>query len=182
MATDTRVPTGNSAVANDFTASAGNRWECVDDPVGSPNDATDFVFKQNSNGTQRFTHAAFSIPGGSTINSVTVRFRAQRTAAGACTLAPMIRVGSTNTTGTSQAMTTSWADYFQTWATNPNTASAWTVDQVNGVDATNPLSEFGVNSGGLASGEEVQLTQIYIEVDYTAAAAGNPWYYYRQQQ
>ena len=50
------------------------------------------------------------------------------------------------------------------WTTNPATSAAWSLDEVNGVDATNPLKYFGYKS---FSGFRLTLYQAQIRVIYT---------------
>lgn len=171
MATQDRLPTGNSATSGWTSGSAGNKWDDVDDPIASPDDGTTYIYRQNSGGEQLFTYTAFAITS-SAISHVRVTFRAQRTVAGECNTGARIRVAGTRSSiGLNANLTTSWADYTRDQLTNPVTGLDWTEAQVEGTDATNPLDQFGLQSGGMAAGEEVQCTQCYITVDYTAAVS-----------
>lgn len=163
MATQDRFPTGNSATAarNEFTSgTGGNKWDDVDEAVAD--DATSYVSSVNTSQTQQFTYTAFST-GSTSINKVTLTFRAQRTAAGGCSMGGRIRIVATNHTGINQALTTTWTTYTVDYLTNPATAAAW----VNDADL-NTIVEFGVASAGMNAGEEAQCTQCYLTVDYTA--------------
>lgn len=181
MATDTRVPTSTGFFTQWTSSSGGDVYQDVDDAVGAPDDGTTYGYMQDSNGAHFFGFSAFSVPAGATINSVTVRWRAQRTAAGGLNVRSFLRVNGSNYFGSSQSVATTWGNFSAVYSTNPDTGIAWTVNDVNGT-GSNPLQEFGAQSLNMAAGEEFQCTQIYIEVDYTpAAAGGNPWYYYQQQ-
>jgi hypothetical protein len=165
----TRGPTEDDyAIA--WTASAGNPWECVDDPVLRPNDDTDYIYRQDSNNYHLFTFPAFSISS-SSITGVTIHVRAKRTAVGNADIKGILRVNGTNYEGFSESATTSWVDYSYEWTTNPNTASAWAEGDVEGA-GSNPIQAFGVNTGLLGAGEEMRVTQVYLRVEYTEPTGG----------
>lgn len=173
MATQDRLPTGNSAVSDTWvTGTAGNKWDDVDDPVGTPDDATTYILKNDANNAiQLFTFTAFAITS-SAISHIRVFVRAQRTAAGACTIRRQLRVnGTTYLVSTNATATTSWADYTADQLTNPNTALAWVEADVEGTGAA-PLQEIGLGISNWNAGEELQATQMYAQVDYTDAAGG----------
>ena len=50
-----------------------------------------------------------------------------------------------------------------TWNTNPVTGLAWTVDEINSLQAGGSIQP---NSDGVSNG---RCTQVYIEVEYTSA-------------
>jgi hypothetical protein len=170
MATETRFPTGNSATAarNQWaSATGGNKWDDVDE--SSADDATTYIKAVDTNLTQHFTYSAFVLSGMTSINKVTVFFRSQRTAAGALNCRAALRSTSAATTysGANQAQTTSWAEYSEVWTVNPRTGVAW----ADAADV-NDMFEFGVTNNATAAGEECDVTQVRIEVDYNVAASG----------
>ena len=94
-----------------------------------------------------------------TINSVTAVMVAKyvmRISTGA----PRIQVNGTNYGNAAGGLTTSYATYSQTWATNPNSGVAWTWSDIDALQAGCVLT------GARRSGD-ARATQIYIEVDYT---------------
>jgi hypothetical protein len=86
---------------------------------------------------------------------------------------PRLRVNGTNYSGTSTGVPNG-ASYsvmpWAAWTTNPNTGAAWVEADVKGT-GSNPLQECGIQSAQVGVGDEVRCTHVYIEVDYTAAAA-----------
>lgn len=170
MATQDRLPTGIGA-SNTWTASAGDKWDCVDDPVGAPNDDTDYCYVSGADGYQTFTFTAFAITS-SAVSKVTVSHRV-RMVSGAGNITARIRVGGTNYNSASDYISsTSYANYAKDWLTNPKSGAAWTEAEVEGSDVTNPLQQFGMTSAGIGGGEEMRVTQVYCTVTYTEAAGG----------
>lgn len=143
------------------SSTGGNKWEDVDDAVGAPDDASSYIHSQTTSHVQHFTFAAFST-GSSSINRVTVTFRAQRTAAGACSMNGRIRQVA-NSAGSNQALTTSWTNYTVDFLTNPTSGVAW-VDDAD----LNTITEFGIATAAMSAGDEAQCTQCYLTVDYNA--------------
>lgn len=161
------LPTGDGATSNWSALGGGGKYLEIDDAVGAPDDATSYVFRQNSNGNQRFTFDTPTVPAAATITNVQVFTRGQRTAAGNCTYSRVLVIGGADhTIGGSVNPGTSWASQTATAATNPATGLAWTVADVNGSGA-NPLQQFGLDSGGVSAGREIQVTQMRLIVNYT---------------
>lgn len=162
----TRVPTGDSAVDNGWSASTGtSKWAMVDDPVGTPNDDTDYVFASAANLNQLFTFDPITIPRGSVVVGVSVTFRVRRTAT-SVNANPRIRVGGTTYEGATAVPGSTYANRTVDWLTNPKTLLAWTADDINGV-GSNALQEFGFANTQTTAGEDVRVTQAYLTVVYT---------------
>jgi hypothetical protein len=171
MTTQERLPTGNGTTDLWESATAGNKWDDVDDPVGAPDDGTTYIFEDDGNATQLFTFTAFAITS-SAISHIRIYARAQRTVAGSVGLHRRLRVnGTTSNVGTQSSATTAWADYTVDQLTNPDTALGWTEADVEGTGA-NPLQEFGVAATGFNAGERLEVSAVYIQVDYTEAGGG----------
>lgn len=167
MTTQTRVPTGDSptSAANQFSPSTGtDKFAVVNDAVGTPDDAG-YIFRQNSNGNQRFTFSPFTLPAGSSDITIRVTYRSKNQT-GAVSYTPRILVGSTEAAGTTSTLTSAFVDRFTDWATNPVTGAAWTAADVNGT-GSNPLTEFGVGQSGTAATEEGRVSQVYISATFT---------------
>lgn len=174
MATQTRLPTGDGS-NNDWTASSGgSKFADIDDPVGTPDDDATYISKTTPNGTQSSTFTAFDITS-SAVAKVSVLIRAKRNAEGSNSARPTITTGTTLRVVDSFALTESYADYVSDWLTNPATGSAWAEDEVEGTAASpgNRLTQYGINSTGLAGAEEMRCTQNYCTVDYTEAGGGD---------
>jgi hypothetical protein len=173
--TQDRLPTGDSATSNWTALGGGTKFSEVDDPIGTPDDDTTYISKDDSSGAQDFTFAAFAITNGSTINSVQLIARCrERDADDVLQLTGRLQVNSTDYAATSQNVAdgATYGDYTFTWATNPNTAVAWTEADVEGTSAA-PLQEFGVNVASIAAGEGIRCTQVFARVDYTAAGGAS---------
>lgn len=175
MATQTRVPTGNGATT-DFTAvGAATVWEACDDPVGSPDDSTTYGLLAAANGSHYFTFSPPSIPAGSTINSVTVVSRNEAVGS-SWTSSNNVRVGGANFSSATSTVSTTvgFVDHSRSWLTNPATTLAWTVDEINGTAGSNNLEQFGTTvTGNTTAGDEAQVTQVYMIIDYTEGAGGS---------
>ena len=169
MATQSRVPTGDGADLTLLPLGAGSHYVEVDDPVGTPDDNTSYVQlpATGSYGTdESFTFAAFSITS-SAITSLVITFRAKETG-GTRTVGSLLWVNGTRYRASRQDLTTSYADYTQTYLTNPNTGAAWTEDNIEGVVGS-PLQQFGINTDGVFAGRTIEITKVYATVDYTEA-------------
>ena len=169
-----RLPTGNGGATNWTVSGCSNAWDCVDDPIGTPDDLTTYLYIQNSGANRRFTFPAFSITSTSII-SLTVTARCTRTAYGAVSLQGEIKVngvGATTNDAPAQGVGTGWAYYTFTWATNPATSLAWVEADIEGVGASY-LIEFGMQPSGLELYEDIKCTQVYATVNYEGVV-GSP--------
>lgn len=163
MATQSRNPTSDTAVSGTWTGSAGTRYTLVDD-------------YPDSGGVDKLTHgttagyivlgfSAFSIPAGSTAITVAVKWYDQKTSTPVCNIRSRLRVGGSDYNAASSiAPATSITARSQAWATNPRSAAAWTVDDINGVGG-NALT--GVGWYSTDASPTINLTSIQIEVTYT---------------
>lgn len=170
--TQTRVPTSQTATQTWQTAGT---YTDVDDPVGAPDDDTTYILADGDGGGSgtfaRFAYATPTVPAGSTSISVRVILRAKVTT-GTVASALRVLVNSTTYTASAHDLTGSYVDYSDTWATNPNTAAAWTVDDVNGSGAA-PLQEIAFSASGIGAAEDARFTQFYLEITYTPSAGGH---------
>jgi hypothetical protein len=158
--TDYRLPTGNASPIQ-FTPSTGENWQCVDDPVGSPDDA-DYNSRSNTNGTDQFSFSPYTLPNAAYINNVTTYIRVKGSVGLAKARTASI-VNGTLYTGTAVG-TTSFTDYSTIRTTNPDTNAAWTINDVKGT-GSNPLQYFGYRSA-VVNTETVQVSQCYHSVNY----------------
>lgn len=164
MATQTRVPTGNVTLG--WQVNTGSHFEAVDDPVGSPDDDTTYVFTTVSGQRDNFTFSAFTVPSGATINSVQVIGRLKYVGTASDFRLNIVNEGGTVSEDTDRSATSTYADYTRTLTTNPWTAAAWTVNEVNSEGSTaNRLDKMEVRS--IAPNTDVRCTQLYLLVDYT---------------
>lgn len=179
MSTTVRYyPTGNGA-QHTWTIGGSSppaaAYDAVNDPQGSPNDDVDYLYKQNASGAHHFTIQTPAIPAGASIVSVDVRFRAMRTAAGTAGIAARYIIDGANDTAHSySALTIAWADYTFPNVDNTITGLDWTAEQINGTALSNNITGIGFNATGMNAGEEIRVTQLYLEVIYDPPAGGGP--------
>lgn len=117
-----------------WTPSTGSNYACVDETA--PNSDTDYVSETNAGDID--TYAFGDISGSSgTVRALVVNLFARKDDAGARTICPVYRRSSTDTLGDNISLANSYLWYAKIWETDPLTAAAWTLANING-------SEFGV--------------------------------------
>ena len=159
------VPTTDGAVTNWSASSGTDKFAMVDDPVGTPDDTSTYIYKNDTGVMQGFYNLP-AVQADCPITSVIVKFRGRYTNyVDGVYCRGNIRVNGTSYGGSDRTMTDAYADYMNTWTTNPNTGLAWTEADIEGTGAA-PLQYWGVESRGMAAGETVEVTQCYIEVNY----------------
>lgn len=168
MATDTRNPTSDDAVSGTWTGSAGTRYTAVDD---YPDSGGADSLTCSAAGTLTFGFSAFSIPSNATSISVAVKYYDQKSGSQAAANGARLKVGGTyyNATTHNPANAT-WTTRTDTWATNPKSGAAWTVDDINGV-GSNALQAFGFNVTDASPSN--LFASVQIEVTYTASSTYN---------
>ncbi|MFH1211671.1 MAG: hypothetical protein V1659_01960 [Candidatus Woesearchaeota archaeon] len=139
---------------NSGCSSGTSEWQCVDE---DPADTSDNLYTSAKNKYETF---AFGNTGFSSevINSVTLYFYGQRYTSTRYRFNPVIRSGSTNYLGSLKSLTSSYAYYTQNYPTNPATGSAWTIAQVDALEAG--MKSYSSNYGGI-------IAQVYASVNYT---------------
>jgi hypothetical protein len=138
-------------------------WQCVDEVTAN---TTDYIYKAGV-GTETFTFQNVSIPVNRTINSITLYYYGEDYFSGGnyyLSFKPMVRIGSTNYLGSWKTFSDTWSYKSYTMTTNPSTGSAWTVSQLNDLQAgiygyTFRMGDEYVYGGG-------KLAQMYVLVDY----------------
>jgi hypothetical protein len=167
MATDNRNPTSDESVTGTWSGSSGSRYTLVNDHPDSS--STTSLTQISPDGKITFGFSGFSIPTGSTINSVYIQYYDYKTSFFLVTIGGRLKVGGSyydaSEHGLARLAITLRTD---TWTTNPATGSAWTVNQVNGVGA-NALQAFGLAS--LENGGDSVIGSIRITVDYTPGSS-----------
>jgi len=162
VTTQDRLPTSNVSVRGAWsTVGCSNNaaYQCVDDPIGTPNNGTDYLrVNNNSNKEAIFGFSPFTVPAGASIQFVRVTYVAVANG-GFADIKTVLRVnGAFYVQPTAQALTATWALYSFDWPNNPATGAAWTVAEANGT----ALQGMGVYSG---TGDE-RVTQVYVTVGY----------------
>lgn len=173
QATPTFLPTGNGTTSTWTANGAATVWQSVDDAVDTCDNDTTYASKADSDGQQFFTFTTPTVPGGSTINSVSVKVCYRAGSSSFVLYRTGLRVGGTNyyNTGVTVSSTT-YTSPTATWITNPRTGVAWTVNDVNGVGA-NALQEFGVSATVMSAGESFRVSAVYMKIDYAVGGGGS---------
>ena len=126
------LPDGAGA-STDFTPSAGSNFQNVDE--ASTDGDTTYNSESTAGDHDTYTYAALGLSG--TVKGVQTNLMVRSDGAGSETIAPMVRISSTDYQGTTANVTTSYADSRQVYETSPATAAAWTVAEIDG-------AEFGI--------------------------------------
>ncbi len=120
-------------------------WDKVDEVT--PDDNTTYVYNENINGG--WGRDLYGLPahtGSGTINSVTVYARLKDDVGSVSSGKISIKTNGTTYDTSAYALTTSWADKSNAWATNPQTTNAWTWDEIDALEAG--VSLYYYSSGG----------------------------------
>jgi hypothetical protein len=142
-----------SAWTNSGCGSGSSEYQCVnEDPANTSSNlqtnsksvAESFAFDDTGLTTE-------------TINSVTLYYYGAYYSSSRYQFQPLIRASSTDYLGTTKSLTSSYATYSQTYNTNPATGSAWTIAQVNALEAG--MKSYSASYGGI-------IAQMYAIVDY----------------
>lgn len=169
MATATRAPTSDEAASGTWSGSAGSRFGLVDDYPDTG--GADILTGGTTAAVITFGFSAFAIPAGSSGISVQVQYHDGEAANGSNNCGGRIKVGGSYfNAATHNPSGTGYTSRSDNWATNPKTASAWTVDDVNGVGA-NALQAFGLNSTD--SNPTWRFSGIRLQVTYTEPIAAD---------
>ena len=166
MATLTLIPNAEgdeTSIASRYPASGGH-YDKVDDPVGSPDDFTTYVYQA----TTTYQRDLYNIPNHTTetgtINSVTIYFRIASSYSSAIAYGePSQKSGATITDGTEQSVTgTTFVTKSQTYTTNPATGNPYSWDEIDAL-------QIGISLKSNSATKTASCTQVYVVVDYTAA-------------
>jgi hypothetical protein len=161
----TKAPTSDIAASGTWDGSAGTRYQALDDHPDSA--GTDYRLHGTTAGRLVMGHAAFAIAGGSVINSVSVRYYDYKTSTAGTAVRAGLRVGGTDYyAATHNATNATYVLRTDTWALNPRTGVAWTVDDVNGVGG-NALAGFSV--GATDANPTVRFASAELVVDWAAS-------------
>ncbi|MGW8177407.1 MAG: hypothetical protein ACWGQW_01205 [bacterium] len=115
-----------------FTPSAGSNYQNVDETVFD----SDSTYNYSSTTGQIDSFAMGDLSGDTaSVYAVVNKTVAKRNTADPAYLSPLIRTSSTDYTGTSEAQADTYKLRDKIWETNPYTASAWSISEVNGLEA-----------------------------------------------
>lgn len=124
-------PTANSSVA--WTPNTGDNYECLDDSPYQDGD-TSYVSATTTSVKDLYTFASLGLTSG-VIRSVSHNFTARKSDLNPTDVQPIIKTSSTEYTGTTQSMTTSYICYQKIWETNPFSGVGWTYGAIDNLIA-----------------------------------------------
>jgi hypothetical protein len=125
-------PAANSSV--NWTPSAGNNYECVDDAGLAHDDDSSYVSATAIGVTDTYTFAALGLSTG-VIRAISHNFTAKKTDLNVTQMQGIINTSSTNATGSTQSLTQSYVCYQKIWQTNPYTGLGWTYGAIDTIIA-----------------------------------------------
>lgn len=118
----TFVPDSISSTNNDFTASAGNKDECVDEVLS--NEDTDYISSDTLNHKQTFGITTGAL---ATVKAIQLNNHCRVDAGGNRKIKPVIRSNSVNYQGTeTDAIPESYKFESEIWELDPDDSGAWT--------------------------------------------------------
>src|SRR3989338_1587036 len=131
-------------------------WQCVDE---DPASILDYLYTRGKNKYESF---AFQDSGltSETINDVTLYFYGQEYSRSKYKFQPLIRSGSTNYLGSLKSLTSGYSYSSENYVNNPATGSAWTVSQIDALEAG--MKSYSSNPGG-------KIAQVYAVVNYSGS-------------
>lgn len=166
MATVTLRPNG-AGFSTQWAAFGGANWECVDDVVADDG-ATIISSEDTGNLLDLYTIESNSIGASDTINSITIYFRNFVSSGkfGTDAVRPAYRENSTTSIGAEIASIESWTTDSETFTVRGSDSGPFTKSDIDSL-------QIGVQSQDLAP-SYVNVTQIYVVVDYTPSGGGSP--------
>lgn len=152
---NSRIPSGTPEA---------NSWSLVDEE--SSDDDTSFFQCATTN--HSFEHFGMGDPGISvgTITNVRVYFRCRNATATGYSRAIVGGVG--GSVGATKTSTTSYQTFYEDFAINPVTGSAWQWSDFYGASSY----KFGVEGWGSGTKANNRCTQFYVEITYTEPSTG----------
>ncbi|MFH0870805.1 MAG: hypothetical protein V1866_07160 [archaeon] len=143
-----------SSWTNSGCGSGSSEWQCIDE--ASVN-TSDNLYTSSKSVAESFTFQDTGLTD-QTINSVTLYFYGQIYSRTRYQFQPLIRSGSTDYLGGIKSLGSSYGSYSQYYGTNPATGSAWTISEVDALEAG--MKSYSANYGG-------RIAQVYAYVYYT---------------
>lgn len=159
------LPTADSVTYNAWTASTGtDKYAMVDDPVGSEDGDTTYIYTNSQNTSQRFTNLP-TLPTGTILGVSVCAFYREEGGAWSGHFTIGVNGTSYHSSADPEDVTTTYAEFCYEWTTNPNTTAAWTETDVEGT-GSNPLQNWGANSVRDGAGGYIRATAARLKVRY----------------
>lgn len=127
---ETLYPNG-AGTYSQWTPSAGSNYENVDETT--PDDDTTYNAADAINEKDTYALGNLATSAG-TIYGIQTNLYARKDDAGSAKIKPLHYINATDYLGTEMSIGDSYYDYFDIAETNPDTASAWTVSDVNALE------------------------------------------------
>ena len=147
-------PTGNGAGGGGWTANTGALWDAINDST-SDSDTT-YISTTWDHDARGFTHTASALTT-QTIDSVVVHVVAKYVGT-AGTMQPGLYIGTSWYTIDGYNLTSTYADYTNTFTVNPATSAAWTVADINSAQ----IVTWTLGTPNTS----VRVTQCWLEINY----------------
>ena len=168
-------PNAASATAQKRQGGENYNYEAIDE---STLDEADYCWVSGS-GSSESQIDVYGFPDHSsetgTINSVTVKAYCKKVIEGTdatnVTFRPALQISSTRYYGSSNNLTESTALYSNSWATNPDTSSAWSWTDIDNLLAGDELTSHYTNKDNSVNS---YCYQLWVEVDYGASGVVIP--------
>lgn len=163
MAIVNLLPNANGSVQqwDSFSWVPQQHWQCVDDPVGSPNEDTDYVHTDVINEIEDFHHATSPLLTGATITNVRVYVRARATTAFLTAINIGIKIGVTrHAAALNTNLTQLYVTYSKDWATKPPFGVPWTKADIDSLQSSLEMWSHAITA---------RVTQVYLAITYTPA-------------
>jgi len=143
-----------------WIANTGTKTDAVSIDDGD----TTYVSATDNNARQSFVVSNAGVPSNAIINSVTLSVVAKESGGDASIklLVENGTNGSNRSTDSSRGLTTSYATYNRSMATNPLTSTAWTAAEVNSWTV-----RFGVEKSNPQTSRIPRVSKVSVAVDYT---------------
>jgi hypothetical protein len=125
-----RLPSGAGNYTQ-WTPSTGANYACADET--DPNNDTDYVSDATTGNKDTYALTDLATTGG-TVRGVVLKAFLKKTDANTATFNLGVRSSTTDSWGSNQSPTTSYASYEQVVETDPATSAAWTIAGVNAVE------------------------------------------------
>ena len=180
MTTIIYYPTGDGDIEETYykkyPTTPDDYFSRVDDPSGSPDDATSYIYKSGGGTAAKyalFTFSGISVPEGSTDIEVKVVFRHFTSGFSYVSVAEKVCGTRYYWDYTSSTLNNVWEDFTDTIlypAINPHTGLVWTAAEVNG-SGVYPLEQIGVRAM-TTYGVTQRFTQLYAIISYTEQVTG----------
>lgn len=155
-ATITIRPNGNgqySAWINSGCISTAE-YQCVDE---TPAITSDYLYTASASVSESFGFQDTNLTN-VTINNIVVYYYGQRYSTSRYKFQPLLRISGADYLGSVKSLTATYAYYTETYNTNPATGSAWTIAEVDALQAG--MKSYSSSYGG-------KIAQVYIVVNYS---------------